>query len=89
MAPRTNKKNLLYNLLFLVVCGAIFLFLWSAPKESTPHLPNDDNHLEFMHMDKKEAEMFAVYPSYDEFHQQSKKANQEFQELLKDINELF
>lgn len=56
MASRTNKKTLVYNLLFLVVCGGIFLFLWSAPEETTPRLPNDDNHLEFLHMDKKEAE---------------------------------
>ena len=54
-----NKNILFYNLIFIVICGGLFLFLWSAPKETTPHLPNDDDHAEFMTMDKKEAEKFC------------------------------
>ncbi len=41
-----------------------------------------------MDMDKEEAETFAVYPSYDEFHQHLAQANDEFKALLKDINKL-
>ncbi|MCW5199008.1 hypothetical protein VU07_03630 [Desulfobulbus sp. F4] len=52
-----KKKNLLvYNLLFIAVCGGIFLFLWNAPRETTPHLPHDEKHNQYIEMDKKEAE---------------------------------
>jgi hypothetical protein len=53
------KKTLLYNLVFLGVCAAIFLFLWNAPEETTTHLPDNENHARFMKMDKKEAEKFC------------------------------
>ena len=55
-----RKKNLLlYNLIFVLVCGGVFLFLWNAPEETTKHMPNDENHAKFMTMDKKEAEKFC------------------------------
>jgi cytochrome c553 len=55
--PKTKRKNLLlYNLIFLIVCGGIFFFLYNAPEETTKHLPNDEKHARFMKMDKKEAE---------------------------------
>ena len=57
---KSKPKNiLLYNLIFIVVCGGLFLFLYKAPEETTKHLPNDDNHAKFMKMDKKEAEKFC------------------------------
>ena len=57
---KTKRKNtLIYNLLFVVVCAGLFLFLWNAPEETTKHLPNDDVHAKFMKMDKKEAEKFC------------------------------
>lgn len=52
----TKTKNILYNLIFLLVCGGIFLFLYLAPPETTAPLPGDDNHAPFMTMKKKEAE---------------------------------
>lgn len=55
-----KKKNLIYNILFIVVCGSLFLFLWNAPPDTTAHLPNDENHKRFMPMGKKEAEKFCT-----------------------------
>lgn len=52
-------KTLLYNLIFLVFCGGVFFFLWSAPPETTSFLPHDENHERFFTMDKKEAEKFC------------------------------
>jgi len=57
--PGKRKNLLIYNLIFLVVCGGLFLFLWNAPEETTKHLPNDADHAKFMTMDKKEAEKFC------------------------------
>ena len=58
--PQYNKankgKSWIYNGLFVVICAAIFLFLWNAPEETTAMLPSDDNHARFMTMEKKEAE---------------------------------
>ncbi|WP_028584833.1 hypothetical protein [Desulfogranum mediterraneum] len=53
-----QKKNLtlIYNLLFLAVCGGIFLFLYLAPPETTAPLPHDDDHRAFLTMKKKVAE---------------------------------
>jgi hypothetical protein len=53
------KKTLLYNLLFIAICGGLFLFLLNAPEESTTRLPKDENHIKFMKMDKKAAEKFC------------------------------
>lgn len=50
------KKNILiYNILFLLVCSGIFLFLWEAPEETTKRLPYDEIHQKFYPMKKKEA----------------------------------
>lgn len=54
-----KNKTLLYNILFVAICLGIFLFLWSAPPETTPHLPQDSDHQRFMEMDKKEAEKYC------------------------------
>jgi len=53
---QTRHKNILYNLLFLVVCAGVLLFLLFAPPETTKPLPHDQNHERFMTMKKKEAE---------------------------------
>jgi len=53
------KKTLLYNLIFLGGCAALFLFLWNAPEETTTYLPNNENHARFITMDKKAAEKFC------------------------------
>jgi len=60
---KSNKKKnntLIYNLIFLFVCGGGFLFLWNAPPESTAFLPHDEDHKKFYSMGKKEAEKFCT-----------------------------
>ena len=58
--PKAKRKNILfYNLIFLAVCGGLFLFLYNAPEETTKHMPNDEIHAKFMTMNKKEAETFC------------------------------
>ncbi|MDT8335484.1 MAG: hypothetical protein RQ753_07280 [Desulfurivibrionaceae bacterium] len=58
--PKGGKNILLYNLIFIVVCLGLFLFLWFAPQETTPRLPHDDAHESFHRIaDKKAAEKFC------------------------------
>lgn len=54
-----SNKNLFYNAAFIIVCVSIFVFLWNAPKETTARLPQDQDHSDFLSMDKKEAEKFC------------------------------
>jgi hypothetical protein len=56
-----KKKNntLLYNIIFIVICGSLLYFLLKAPPETTIHLPHNQNHERFMPMKKKEAEKFC------------------------------
>jgi hypothetical protein len=54
--PSKSRKSWLFNVIFILLCGGIFLFLYSAPPETTKHLPNDDIHGKYFGMDKKEAE---------------------------------
>jgi len=56
MTEPRQYKPFIYNMVFILVCGGIFLFLWNAPEETTATLPNDDDHLIFMNMQKAEAE---------------------------------
>ncbi len=51
-----SKKSIIFNVLFLLICGGIFLFLWNAPPETTAKLPDDQDHAPFFKMEKKEAE---------------------------------
>ena len=53
--PKKNKTRL-FNILFIVGCAAILVFLLKAPPESTTKLPRDEIHLQFYPLDKKEAE---------------------------------
>ena len=55
----TRQRTLLFNVLFLAVCGGILLFLLKAPPETTRPLPHDQDHERFMTMGKKEAERFC------------------------------
>jgi len=55
-----KKKIMVYNALFLIFCVGLFLFLWSAPPETTARLPNNENHERFMAMGKKQAEKFCT-----------------------------
>ena len=48
-----KKKTLIYNIIFVLVCGGLFLFLWNAPPETTAHLPHDEIHEKFMPMGKR------------------------------------
>lgn len=65
--PKAKKKNILiYNILFIVICAGLFLFLWNAPEESTTFMPNDEDHAKFMQMNKKEAEKFCEECHYPE-----------------------
>lgn len=52
----TQKKTFLYNVLFLLFCGGLFIFLWQAPEETTAKIPFDDTHQKFYTMKKKEAD---------------------------------
>ncbi len=55
--PSTQrKKTWLLNLMFLLICGGILLFLYSAPPETTTRLPHDETHNKYFKMGKKEAE---------------------------------
>ena len=54
-----KKKTIIYNILFLLICGGLFLFLWNAPPETTAHLPHDQDHERSMTMGKKAAEKFC------------------------------
>ncbi len=56
---KSTKKIIAYNILFVVITGSLFLFLWNAPPETTAFLPLDENHERFMPMGKKEAEKFC------------------------------
>ncbi len=51
-----KKKNLLYNVLFVIICGGLLIFLLMAPPETTAPLPRDDNHQRFFQIKKKAAE---------------------------------
>ena len=54
---RTKRKRIwLINLVFILVCGGIFLFLWQAPPVATPPLPKDAEHAPFFDLPRKEAE---------------------------------
>ena len=59
MTDSKKKNTLIYNLIFIVVGGALLLFLLRAPEESTARIPYDDNHSRFYSMGKKEAEKFC------------------------------
>jgi uncharacterized paraquat-inducible protein A len=50
-----NKQRIL-NIGFLLISTIIIIVLLLAPKESTPHVPYDDNHKTFYSMNKREAE---------------------------------
>jgi hypothetical protein len=70
MKPMKNHKLLIGNILFVLVGAAILIFLFSAPKETTSHLPHDAIHSRFYDIQgKKEAEKFCL-----DCHDQDKEA---------------
>ncbi|MGV1098306.1 hypothetical protein ACUUL3_02720 [Thiovibrio sp. JS02] len=56
---QSKKKNRILNILFVLSCVGILIFLLKAPPESTKKIPRDDNHLKFYEMGKKEAEKYC------------------------------
>ncbi len=64
MAPK--KNTLIYNIVFLILCGGLFLFLWRAPEESTARIPYDDIHQKFYTMKKKTADKQCSSCHYEE-----------------------
>ncbi len=55
-----KKKVLFANTTFIIVSVAILVFLLRAPEETTPGLPDDEDHrLFFTIKSKKEAEKFC------------------------------
>jgi cytochrome c553 len=55
-----RKNRAVYNILFILLCLAILLFLLNAPKETTAKLPHDAQHARFQAMNNnKEAEKFC------------------------------
>ncbi len=66
MTNPKRKNTLLYNVIFIVVGGALLLFLLRAPEESTARMPYDENHQRFYSMGKKEAEKACESCHYQE-----------------------
>ncbi|MBU0481416.1 MAG: hypothetical protein KKG47_09960 [Proteobacteria bacterium] len=60
MSDSKKKNTIIYNLVFLAICGGLFLFLWNAPPETTHRLPHDSDHERFHAMGKKDAEKFCT-----------------------------
>jgi len=54
--PEAKKNSAIYTVIFFIICGSIFLFLWNAPPETTVRMLRDDIHTKYYPMDKKEAE---------------------------------
>ncbi len=52
----SKKNTIIYNILFLLICGSLLLFLWRAPEESTARIPYDDTHAPFYTMKKSTAD---------------------------------
>ncbi len=61
MKRKINGKLLLGNIVFVVLCASILIFLLNAPKETTTPLPHDDTHNRFHAIKgKKDAEKFCL-----------------------------
>jgi hypothetical protein len=57
MKRKKNAKLIIGNILFVILCASILVFLLAAPKETTSPLPHDDIHSNFFTIkSKKEAE---------------------------------
>lgn len=61
MKELISKNKVIVNGAFIVVCASILIFLLKAPKETTSHLPHDENHNRFHAIsEKKEAEKYCL-----------------------------
>ena len=57
MKQKKSPKLLIGNILFVIVCAGILVFLLNAPEETTSPLPHDDIHSTLHNIEgKKEAE---------------------------------
>jgi hypothetical protein len=55
-----KKWRVFANMMFILLCISILMFLLNAPKESTVKLPHTEQHARFYEMkSKKEAEKFC------------------------------
>jgi hypothetical protein len=61
MKPKKNLNRLFGNILFVIVCAGILIFLLNAPEETTSPLPHDEIHNQFHQIEgKKEAEQHCL-----------------------------
>ena len=65
-----------------------FLKLHNAVQQPFHLLKSNSWHSFTLDMDKEEAETFATYPTAEDYQQQSQKAKHDFQNLLREIDEL-
>ena len=57
---KKSKKIIFYNVIFILVCGGIFLFLWNAPPETTPKFLHGPDHDKLYKIKKREAEKLCL-----------------------------
>ena len=58
---KKSKKQIYLNLLFIIGCSVLLLFLFIAPEETTSRLPHDEIHNRFHQIkSKKEADTLCV-----------------------------
>ena len=65
-----------------------FLKIQNAVQQPFHLLKSNSWHSFTLDMDKEEAETFATYPNAEDYQQQSQKAKHDFQNLLREIDEL-
>jgi hypothetical protein len=59
--PKKNLHLFIGNVLFVIVCAGILIFLLNAPEETTSPLPHDEIHNRFHEIEgKKEAEKYCL-----------------------------
>ena len=56
MEAKSKRKVWLLNIIFVAVCLGGLFFLLNAPPETTPKLPWNETHQQFLTMVRKEAE---------------------------------
>mgnify|MGYP000204871773 CR=1 FL=1 len=60
MEKRRKTKIWFMNAGFILICGAILVFLLNAPEETTSALPTDEDHIKLHSIaGKKEAEKYC------------------------------
>jgi hypothetical protein len=70
MKLKKGPQLLIGNILFVIICAGLLVFLLNAPKETTSPLPHDEIHSRFYEIaSKKEAEKYCF-----ECHERDKEA---------------